>query len=225
MKLITDVYISGLLADLCYVEGLAGMASDELTLAITPRMTKPLAEFITNNFSVLHQTPENSSGFSCTVWCGNSGTDYSRQMFISMRGTELGYLDLAADADLATSGLTRSDYRYGQLVDARDKPFRRVQQKPVALVALSLRVPTFIGAYLCSRAGKVVLFSSRAVSRARPAPTSLLSGGGDVNRKLDPSRSSAFPFKLSIIYTPVETTSSFERASILDLPCFALCRS
>lgn len=103
-------YINALLADASYVD-----LSTNINTRLTERLTKPLADFITTNFEVLNQTGVDAfltlDGFSATVWRGKAGTDYAGQVYVSMRGTELG-VDLFDDGWLALTGVA-----YMQITD------------------------------------------------------------------------------------------------------------
>ncbi len=75
MTLINAAYIRALLADACYVDdSLTGLSSQDLADALTKRMTPPLAEFISNNFTAVSQASGYDSSFEATVWQGNAGT-------------------------------------------------------------------------------------------------------------------------------------------------------
>lgn len=62
-------------------------------------MTRELADYIGQNFTVINQVGGLDSSFDATVWIDNSG-----QVYVSMRGTQE-LPDLTADKDLAISGL------------------------------------------------------------------------------------------------------------------------
>src|SRR4051812_43290132 len=100
MNFIAPVFIEALLADACYVDGLAGLSDSKLALSLESRMTPELAKYIANNFSVVAQTPSFSSSFDATVWKNRA----SGEIYISMRGTT-GLRDLIEDAHLQESGL------------------------------------------------------------------------------------------------------------------------
>ncbi len=76
MTLINAAYIRALLADACYVDDdpLTGLTGKELKDVLTDRMTHPLAEFISNNFTAVSQASGYDSSFEATVWQGNAGT-------------------------------------------------------------------------------------------------------------------------------------------------------
>ena len=82
MTKINDTYINALLADAAYVEKLdEADNSGALTTALTGRMTSGVAQYITDNFTVLTEEDNNGSilsesSFDATVWQGNVGTDY-----------------------------------------------------------------------------------------------------------------------------------------------------
>ena len=110
MTLIKDTYINALLADASYGEDfIPGMTGIALADALTNRMTPNIAQYIANNFTVLHQEDNNNSlllesSFDATVWEGRAGTDYEGQVYVSMRGSQE-TLDFVEDIDLASSGL------------------------------------------------------------------------------------------------------------------------
>ena len=113
MTTVSSTFINALLADATYVHGLALLApssSSDLKDALSPRMTPMLADYISQNFSVVTQIESGDflgSGFDATVWRATTG-----KLYVSMRGTEPG-ADLAiADVDLALNGNARA-----QLVD------------------------------------------------------------------------------------------------------------
>jgi Ca2+-binding RTX toxin-like protein len=99
MTTVQDAYINALLADAAYVNDLEGLSRDDLILQLQGRMTPKLAKYIGDNFSVVAQVGGLASSFDATVW-----RDRGRQIYVSMRGTQ-GGTDIAADLDLATSGL------------------------------------------------------------------------------------------------------------------------
>ena len=100
-----DAYINALLADASYVNGLEEVNINSL---LTTRLTKPLADFITNNFDVLSQTNSADGGFDAVVWKGQVGTPYEGKTYVSMRGTQEFPIDLLDDAQLATTGVAYS---------------------------------------------------------------------------------------------------------------------
>lgn len=112
---INDAYINALLSDASYVDGLSPeFTPDDLSLALTSRMTDDLAEFIANNFTVAVQESKDGlleSSFDATVWIGKEGTVYAGQVYVSMRGTQEA-IDFDADYQLTSSGLAHK-----QLVD------------------------------------------------------------------------------------------------------------
>lgn len=102
---INDTYINALLADASYVSNLnLALTPNDLTTALTGRMTPTLAKYIGDNFSVVSQVGGLASSFDATVWRGNAGTPYAGQIYVSTRGTQEAP-DFLADGDLATSGL------------------------------------------------------------------------------------------------------------------------
>ncbi|WP_037586365.1 hypothetical protein [Stenoxybacter acetivorans] len=115
MNKLNSVYINALLADAAYVEDLATLTGGALADALETRMTKPVANFIGNNFEVITQQETGdiiiiSSGFDATVWRGKANTDYDGQVYLSMRGTEPGSIiggDGLADVDLAFNSAAR----------------------------------------------------------------------------------------------------------------------
>ncbi|ODS22977.1 hypothetical protein AB835_11275 [Candidatus Endobugula sertula] len=115
MGTINDTYINALLADTSYVtlkENGIILTGSAYINAVAKRMTPDVAQYIADNFVVVTQeNNDDGSGFDATVWQGKTGTNYAGQVYISMRGTQ-GALDIAEDADLATSGLAHE-----QLVD------------------------------------------------------------------------------------------------------------
>ena len=111
MTTINNTYINALLADATYVHNLN--SGSDLKSDLAPRMTPTLADYISQNFSVVTQIQSGDniltgdSGFDATVWRQTTG-----KLFVSMRGTEPGS-DLAiADLDLALTANARF-----QLVD------------------------------------------------------------------------------------------------------------
>lgn len=77
-----DFYLNALLADSAYalnedaIDGASGDALDEFLLE---RMTRPLAGFVSNNFSVVThvETDDNfGSGFDATVWKEKSSGNF-----------------------------------------------------------------------------------------------------------------------------------------------------
>ena len=110
MTTINDTYINAILADAAYVENLnLNPSGSDLKDEIESRMTSDVAQYIADNFTVLHQEDNNSSilfesSFDATVWEGKAGTNYAGQVYVSMRGSQQ-LLDFEEDLDLATSGL------------------------------------------------------------------------------------------------------------------------
>src|SRR3546814_263680 len=103
-----EAYINALLADGSYSllrdqNGVLAEARINESLAL--RLTQPLADFITQNFTVINQEIASSDGFSATVWQGKEGTEYAGQVYVSMRGTNPGQ-DFYDDAQLAATGVT-----------------------------------------------------------------------------------------------------------------------
>jgi hypothetical protein len=103
-------YLSALLADCAYVNGLpfgAGSTEQQLVDALAARLTRPLAQDVASRVQVLHQYTESNSafghtGFSATVFQDRE----SGQIYFVARGTEPAfYKDFAADADLVVRGL------------------------------------------------------------------------------------------------------------------------
>ncbi len=119
MTTISNTYINALLADATYVHNLN--SGSDLKVDLAPRMTPTIADYISQNFSVVTQIQSGDniltgdSGFDATVWRQNAGG----KLYISMRGTEPGS-DLAiADLDLALTANARF-----QLVDMVNWWFR-----------------------------------------------------------------------------------------------------
>jgi len=112
---INEAYINSLLADASYVtlseNGQLIADINVVKARLGTRLTQPLADFITQNFSVINQEIASSDGFSATVWQGKEGTEYAGQVYVSMRGTA-GFQDIADDGQLAATGVA-----YGQLKD------------------------------------------------------------------------------------------------------------
>ena len=107
MTTINDAYINALLADASYVNNLLpNQTGANLAVLLAKRMTQELADFIGLNFTVVTQASGYASSFDAIVWRGNTGTAFAGQVYVSMRGTQ-GTTDIAADADLATTGLAR----------------------------------------------------------------------------------------------------------------------
>jgi hypothetical protein len=108
MSNINNTFINALLADAAYSEKLFDqMTSGQMLLALKPRMTTALAEFIAANFEVVsHKETEDNpgqgvgSGFDATVWRGRTSTQYAGQVYVSMQGT-LGAQDFISDINLA----------------------------------------------------------------------------------------------------------------------------
>jgi hypothetical protein len=108
MPTMNDAYISALLADASYVDGLAdGLPADQLRNRLQTRMTRPLAEFISSAFTVVTHIETGdgpvASGFDATVWRRNS----DGAIFVSMQGTQ-GFADFLADVDLTALGAARA---------------------------------------------------------------------------------------------------------------------
>jgi hypothetical protein len=97
-----DAFINALLADASYVD--LGVNPNS---ALALRLTQPLADFITQNFSIKNQEINPNDGFSAVVWQGKAGTDYADKTYVSMRGTADG-TDFQDDAELAITGVTHN---------------------------------------------------------------------------------------------------------------------
>jgi hypothetical protein len=109
MTAINDAYINSLLADAAYVNGLSGLSGDKLYATLINRMTPALARFISDNFTVVTQADDSSSGFDAVVWQGKADTVYANKTYVSMRGTELDSIeDVATDVDLTSTGLAHA---------------------------------------------------------------------------------------------------------------------
>ncbi|MCS4511044.1 hypothetical protein [Xylophilus ampelinus] len=108
MTKISDAYTNALLANASYIDGLK--IANNLSNALTKRMTQPLAEYISENFSVVTQTESSLSSFDATVWRANhaDGTpDANGKVYVSMRGTQQ-LTDFLVDGDLALTGNARA---------------------------------------------------------------------------------------------------------------------
>src|SRR3990167_6463650 len=113
MANITESYINALLADATYaLDGSTtnGMSGVRLKEVLNARMTPALAEYISENFTVVTHMETNDtlvgSGFDATVWRDGSG-----KLYVSMQGTT-GYGDFVTDIDLAIDGAAKA-----QIVD------------------------------------------------------------------------------------------------------------
>lgn len=115
MTKINNAYINALLADAAYVNLIQGLPQSDMVKALDDRMTERQAQYIANNFEVISAINTNDlmgSGFDAVVWRGRTGSEFAGQVFVSMRGTEPGGMDLLdADADLATRGVAYSQVR------------------------------------------------------------------------------------------------------------------
>ena len=102
-----NTYINALLADASYVamsdqDGVLDESDIRARLAL--RLTQPLADFITSNFTVQNQELSSNGSFDAVVWKGKAETEYSGQTYVSMRGTAPG-VDFFDDAQLAITGV------------------------------------------------------------------------------------------------------------------------
>ena len=79
---INNAYINALLADVSYVDDLAGgsVVTDELEERITPTQ----AEFVGDNFIVLEQVSFPDTDFQAIVLQGKIGSDYARAIFLRL---------------------------------------------------------------------------------------------------------------------------------------------
>lgn len=121
MTTIHGAFINALLSDSSYIPGLAdGQTGFALNSAdLQQRLTPALAQFISDNFTVIsHQESDDvgDSGFDGTVWRGNAGTPYEGEVYVSMQGTT-GLADFLSDGDLSLFGAAREQIaEHGQLV-------------------------------------------------------------------------------------------------------------
>jgi YD repeat-containing protein len=107
MTTIDDAFTNALLADATYVHDLLpGWTGPDLYDALKERMTPTLAQYISDNFSVVTQFQAGDiigSGFDVTVWRQTTAANAGK-LYISMRGTEPGQDLFITDADLAVTG-------------------------------------------------------------------------------------------------------------------------
>ena len=140
MTTIYETFTNAILADATYVHKLkAGESDVALIRDLKQRMTPVLADYISQNFSVVTQIESGdniltSSGFDATVWRQTDG-----KLYVSMRGTELVTDLLYADIDLALTGGARN-----QLVDMVNWWFREtgLEGAPVRQIRLLPFIPT-----------------------------------------------------------------------------------
>jgi hypothetical protein len=140
---LNSAFVNALLADASYVN-LKGndnilLTGQDLTDALALRLTQPLAEFITQNFTIKTQEIAPSESFSAVVWEGKAGTDYASKVFLSMRGTADG-ADLVDDVGLAALGVP-----YDQLAEMVNWWLR--ETTPVGQHVTQLRVSGGLGYY------------------------------------------------------------------------------
>ncbi len=106
-----NAYINALLSDAAYVDLIgqngAVLPENNINDNLALRLTQPLADFITENFTVKDQEINPNDGFSAVVWQGKAGTDYAGKTYVSMRGTADG-TDFQDDAELAITGVTHN---------------------------------------------------------------------------------------------------------------------
>lgn len=90
MSTIHEIFISALLADATYVDGLSDdLRSNDLLDVLSTRMTPTIAKLIADNFEVLSHTESNdvyASGFDATAWRGLPNTPYAGKIYVSMQG-------------------------------------------------------------------------------------------------------------------------------------------
>ncbi len=151
MASIQETYINALLADATYAnELIEGAPPDDLTRALSPRMTPIIAKFIGDNFEVASHVETGdvyASGFDATVWRGRAGTAFAGRIYVSMQGTA-GLQDFLTDAQLTISG--------------------NAGQQIIDMVNWWLRITTPLGQ------------AARQIGRAMDAVTGRLVNAGDV---------------------------------------------
>ena len=90
MDSIHETYISALLADASYTEGLVdGLTAQPLTDLLSLGMTPALATFVGNNFEVVANAESNdvyASGFDATTWRGRPNTPYAGKIMCRYKG-------------------------------------------------------------------------------------------------------------------------------------------
>ncbi|NHZ66899.1 hypothetical protein [Massilia genomosp. 1] len=102
---IHDIFLNAILSDAAYANNLKDdLKGPLLKAALENQMTPVLAEFISNEFTVIRHLESGDilgSGFDGTMWKNSKG-----KVYLSFQGT-YGFKDFGADAGLAFSGVAR----------------------------------------------------------------------------------------------------------------------